>query len=46
MTRIAEGRMIVTRIKLPIPPMKGEAVVREPTPVQPCEVEQPEERKT
>ena len=33
MTKIVEGRMIITRINLKalkIPPMKGEAIVREP----------------
>lgn len=32
MTRIAEGRMIITRINIKIPPAKGETIVRAPEP--------------
>ena len=32
MTKIVEGRMIIKRINIRIPPMKGEVIVREPEP--------------
>lgn len=38
MTKIAEGRMIIRRINLKIPPMKGEAIVNQTQPQAPeCE---------
>jgi hypothetical protein len=40
-TKIVEGRMVVTRIKLPIPPMRGEAIVREPEPPREGQAENP-----
>ena len=45
-TKIAEGRMVMKRIKLRIPPMRGEAIVRElEPPASPAKVEQPEEKE-
>lgn len=42
MTTIVAGRMIITRINLRIPAMRGEAIVREPEPKP--EPEQPPEK--
>lgn len=44
MTKIAEGRMVVKRINIRVPPMKGEAIVREPSTDQPQPPPEPEEK--